>query len=182
MVTSNSFMIFCQCLARSLSDIIAMRSSCTSVPHAWSHGITQKAYMYFAVSYLSLSYVSTPQVTQNICRTFVQCWTLVHTLKIRHAYPMLDYCWSNVADGRPALNQHRVNVNMLLQISTVLLWMCKSSQINGCEVTVSQIYNRFPWFLEKNAQSNKMIMSSTIRYRPSDIELKQYLQILVNKY
>ena len=40
--------------------------------------------------------------------------------------------------------------NMILQMTTVGPILCKSVRINGCEVTVSQIYNRYP-FLEKIA-------------------------------
>ena len=30
-------------------------------------------------------------------------------------HPIVDHCWVSVADGDPALNQHRINVSRLLE-------------------------------------------------------------------
>ena len=58
--------------------------------------------------------------------------------------------------------------------------MCKSTQMNCCAVPASQTSNRYPWFIEKIAQRNRMVMSFTKKY--CDIELEHYLKSLVNKH
>ena len=40
-------------------------------------------------------------------------------------------------------------LNMISQITTLLIKNVKSIQVNGFEVTVSQISNRYPGFVEK---------------------------------